>query len=156
MSLDFENPTETVTVGKGSFTVRGLNSEDVVFITTGYLEDLKNVLAKYGKTTHLPKSRVADLVMDVIKDFPMLATEIISRCAGAQSEADVAKIRDLTFIKQVEAMKHIALLSTEDGADLKKVLGVATSLMEANGLSLGPLRTSLQNIIGTFESPSPS
>lgn len=156
MSLDFENPTETISVGKGSFTIRGLNSEDVVFITTGYLEDLKNVLAKYGKTTHLPKSGVADLVMDVIKDFPMLATEIISRCAGAKTEADVEKIRNLTFIKQVEAMKHIAFLSTEDGADLKKVMGVVTSLLEANGLSLGPLRTSLQNIIGMSENTSPS
>lgn len=154
--VDFEIPTETIVVGKGSLTVRGMDSEDVIFVTTQYLEDLKAVLAKYGKAKHLPKSRVADLVMDIIKDFPTMATEIISRCADVTTEEDVNKIRRLPFIKQVEAMKHIALLSSEDGADLKKVMGVVASLLEANGLSLGPLRQSLQNIIGTSESPSPS
>jgi len=154
--VDFEIPTETITVGKGSLTVRGMDSEDVVFLTTHYIEDLKATLTKYGKAKHLPKSRVADLVMDIIKDFPTMATEIISRCADVRTEDEVNKIRRLPFIKQVEAMKHIALLSSEDGADLKKVMGVVASLLEANGLSLGPLTQSLQNIIGTSESPSPS
>lgn len=152
MSADFDIPYATIKVGKGgangSFTVRGLNGDDVIFITTTYLEDLKKVLSKYGNTGgRLQKSRVADLVMEVIKDFPMLSVEIISRCADCPG--DTNKFRNLSFIKQIEALKAIVELSSDDddGELLKKAGAGLATLLEANGLQLGPLSASLQSII---------
>lgn len=153
MSADFEIPYATIQVGKGgrngSFTVRGVNGDDVVFITTTYLEDLKRIMAKYGASGRVQRSRVADLVMEIIKDFPMLTVEIISRCADCPGDTD--KFRNLSFIKQVEALKAIFELSSEDDDAqlLKKVGGGLASLLEANGLKLGPLTAQLQTIIGT-------
>lgn len=160
MSADFHIPTITVRVGKGgangSFTIRGLNADDIVFITSTYLEDLKRVLAKYGGSPRLQKSRVADLVMELIKDFPMLAAEIISRCADAPEK--IADFRNLSFIKQVEALKGILELSSDDddGELLKKAGAGLASLLEANGLQLGPLSAQLRTIIGASVSQSPS
>lgn len=159
MAVNFEIPTTEIKVGSGSFTVRGMNSEDLTFLVTHYLEDMKATVAKYGERAggRIQKNRVADLVMDLVKDFPMMVVEIISRAAEADSAEDVEKFRRLSFVKQVEAVKAVALLTVEDGeVELKKVGAVLVSLLEANGLQLGPLAKSLQTIIETSENQSPS
>lgn len=153
MAVNFEIETTRIEVGSkgGFFTVRGMNSEDVTFLTMHYLDDMKTVVGKYaGKGGYLPKDRVADLVMDLAKDFPSMVVEIISRCAEATSPEDVEKFRRLSFVKQIEALKAIVLLTVEDGGvELGKLAGVVASLLEANGLKPGPLRASLQTIIET-------
>lgn len=156
MAVNFEIETTRIEVGKnGYFTVRGMNSEDITFLTMHYLEDMKATVAKYAGKGVLPKDRVADLVMDVAKDFPSMVVEMISRCAEAESAEDVEKFRRLSFVKQIEALKAIVLLTVEDGGvELGKVMGVVASLLEANGLKPGPLLTSLQTIIATSGKPS--
>lgn len=157
MAVSFEIETTRIEVGKsgGFFTVRGMNSEDVTFLTMHYLEDMKTTVAKYANKGVVQKSAVADLVMDVAKDFPTMVVEIISRCAEAESAEDVEKFRRLSFVKQIEALKAIVLLTVEDGGiELGKLAGVVASLLEANGLKPGPLMTSLQTIIATSEKPS--
>lgn len=159
MAVNFEIPTTEIKVGSGSFTVRGMNSEDLTFLVTHYLEDMKATVAKYGDkvSSRIQKNRVADLVMDLVKDFPMMVVEIISRAADSDSPEDVEKFRRLSFVKQVEAVKAVALLTVEDGeVELKKVGAVLVSLLEANGLQLGPLAKSLQTTIETYEKPSAS
>lgn len=157
MAVSFEIETTRIAVGKsgGFFTVRGMNSEDVTFLTMHYLDDMKTTVAKYANKGVVQKSAVADLVMDVAKDFPTMVVEIISRCAEAESAEDVEKFRRLSFVKQIEALKAIVLLTVEDGGiELGKLAGVVASLLEANGLKPGPLMTSLQTIIATSEKPS--
>ena len=156
MAVNFEIETTRIEVGKsGYFTVRGMNSEDITFLTMHYLEDMKATVAKYANKGVLPKDRVADLVMEVAKDFPSMVVEMISRCAEAESAEDVEKFRRLSFVKQIEALKAIVFLTVEDGGvELGKVMGVVASLLEANGLKPGPLLTSLQTIIATSGKPS--
>lgn len=157
MAVNFEIETTRINVGSsgGYFTVRGMNSEDVTFLTMHYLEDMKATVAKYAGKGVLPRDRVADVVMEVAKDFPSMVVEIISRCAEAESAEDVQKFRRLSFVKQIEALKAITLLTVEDGGvELGKLAGVVASLLEANGLKPGPLMTSLQTIIETSEKPS--
>jgi len=157
MAVNFEIETTRIEVGSkgGYFTVRGMNSEDITFLTMHYLEDMKATVAKYANKGVLPKDRVADLVMEVAKDFPSMVVEMISRCAEAESAEDVEKFRRLSFVKQIEALKAIVFLTVEDGGvELGKVMGVVASLLEANGLKPGPLLTSLQTIIATSGKPS--
>lgn len=157
MAVNFEIETTRIEVGTkgGYFTVRGMNSEDITFLTMHYMEDMKQTVAKYAGKGVLPKDRVADLVMEVAKDFPSMVVEIISRCAEAESADDVQKFRRLSFVKQIEALKAIVLLTVEDGGvELGKLAGVVASLLEANGLKPGPLMTSLQTIIETSGNPS--
>lgn len=154
MAASFDIEMTRIEVGSkgGFFTVRGMNSEDITFLTVHYLEDMKATVAKYATKGVVQKSAVADLVMEIVKDFPMMAVEIISRCAEATSAEDVEKFRRLSFVKQIEALKAIAILTAEDGGiELGKALGVVASLLEANGLKPGPLMSSLQTIIATSE-----
>lgn len=152
MSVNFEIPTVTVKVGEGEFTVRGMNSEEVVFLTQFYLEDLTNAVAKYGKKSVQNRQSITAFVLDLAKDFPLMCAEIISRCADAPEDVD--KFRRLPFVKAAEAIKAIIDLSVEDGAQLKKVAAGLVSLLEANGLQLGPLSEKLQTIIKASENPS--
>lgn len=155
MAVNFEIPTETIKVGSGSFTVRGMDTEDIVFLTSVYLEDVKKLVADFGgKAGIMPKSKVAELVMEVAKSFPTMSAEMIARCADAPEE--IEKFRHLPFTKQIEALKAIAILSVEDGHDLKNLAGGLVSLLEANGLQLGPLSKSLQTIIKASENQSPT
>ena len=150
MAVNFEIETTRITVGKGYFDVRGMNTDDVTFLTTHYLEDMKAVIAKYGQVNGVRRDRVADLVMDLAKDFPSMVVEIISRCAESTGPDDVEKFRRLSFVKQIEALKAIVILTVQDsGIELGKVAGAVASLLEANGLPPGPLTQSLQTIIET-------
>lgn len=157
MAVNFEIETTRIEVGSkgGFFTVRGMNSEDITFLTMHYLDDMKKTVAKYAGKGVMPTNRVADLVMEVAKDFPSMVVEIISRCAEAETAEDVQKFRRLSFAKQIEALKAIALLTVEDGGiELGKLMGVLASLLEANGLNPGPLMTLLNNTIETSGKPS--
>lgn len=157
MAVSFEIETTKIEVGSkgGFFTVRGMNSEDVTFLTMHYLEDMKATVAKYAGKGVLPRDRVADVILEVAKDFPSMVVEIISRCAEAESAEDVQKFRRLSFVKQIEALKAIAILTVDDGGiELGKLAGVVASLLEANGLKPGPLMMSLQTIIETSGKPS--
>lgn len=158
MAANFEIETTRIAVGEtGYFTVRGMNSEDITFLTVHYLEDMKATVAKYGTKGVFPKNAVAELVMDLAKDFPSMVVEIISRCAESTSAEDIAKFRRLSFVKQIEALRAIALLSVADGGvELGKWAGFAANLLEANGLRPGPLMTLLQNTIATSANQSPS
>lgn len=152
MGVNFEIAYETIPVGSGALSVRGMNSEDVTFLLTTYMEDATQAVARYGKKYGgsdgvIPRSAVAALVSEIAQNFPSMAAEIISRCADAPEEID--KIRRLPFIKQVQALKAIAVLSVDDGPELKNWIGVLVDLLEANGLQLGPLSNQLRSIIGT-------
>lgn len=151
MAVNFEIPTETIQVGSGSFTVRGCNSEDVVFLTTTYFNDIVKMVEKFGRTNQglMSRSQVSELVMAVARDFPSMTAEIISRCADAPEQID--KFRMLPFIKQIDALRAIAILSVDDGAEIKNWLGGLASLLETHGFQSGPLTKSLQTIIESAE-----
>lgn len=157
MAANFEIEYRKIEVGKsgGYFTVRGMNSEDITFVTSNYLDDARAVVAKYADKTKIEKNAVAALVMEIAKMFPMLTVEIISRCADATDADSVAKFRLLPFVKQIEALKEIALLTIQDGGvEIKKVTEAVASLLEANGIQPGPLMILLQTITGISEKPS--
>lgn len=157
MSVDFDIETRRIEVGKGFFTVRGISSEEVTYLTTTYLEDLKAAVAKFGSTSAIQKNRVADFVLDVAKDFPSMVVEIISRCADATTPEDMAKFQRLAFPIQIKALKEIVLLTVEDGGiELGNVARLLATLLEANGLKPGALTTLLQNTIATYEKASPT
>jgi len=153
MAVDFEIPTERIEVGKGGFDVRGVDAETLVFITSGYLEDIKKAVARYGLRGRVPQSRLTDVVLDLAKDFPSLAAEIISRCADAPDQ--VEKFRRLGYSATIKALLAIFRLSSEDGGVELKNLGAGlVALLESNGVQLGPLATHLKSTIETSENTS--
>lgn len=160
MAVNFEIETIFVQVGKDKdkgFSVRGLNSEDLVFLTRNYLIDMQTIVAKFAVTGHGKNSPLIEIAVEIIKDFPSMVIDIISRCSESTTAADVEKFRRLSFSKQFEAVRAIMKLSQEDGGiDLKKVLGFVASLFDAQEQSTGPLTSILKTIIVTPENQLPS
>lgn len=151
MSVDFDVPTAFIPVGSKGFAVRGLNSEDLTFLMQNYFEDMKGVVERYGarfKVGGVARQQVAEMCLELMTHFPLMAVEIISRAADATDAESVEKFRRLSFVKQVAALKEITMLSVEDGPELKKVLGVVVTLLESNGIPTGPLMKRLQTITG--------
>lgn len=154
MAIEFEIETRRIAVGRsgGYFEVRAMSADDLTYLTLSHLDDMKLVVARHADKGMIQQSRLAELVMDLAKDFPALVVEIISRCADAESAEDVRKFQRISFMKQVEALKAIAELTLIDGGvELGNVARGLISLLEANGLKVGPLTTWLQNTIAMSE-----
>jgi hypothetical protein len=157
VAVNFEIPSRRVKVGKdGFFDVRGLNTEDLTHLTVHYLDDLKAAVAKYGRAGGaIPKDKMAEVLLDIAKDFPSMSSEIISRCADAPE--DQAKFRNLPFVASLNALKAITELTVEDGGvELKNFLAGLVAMLEVNGIKLGPLGTQLKNTIEAVGRTSPS
>ncbi len=157
MSLNFEVPYETLPVGKGSIQLRALNGEDTIQLIENYLDDIKAVLTKHGQKSSVPSSQLNAIIMDIAKSFPSMAVEIISRAAESVDIESMEKIRKLSFMKQIAALRIVFKLSTEDSEDeLKNFGAVLVSLLESRGIQLGPLTARLQTIINQSENQLPS
>jgi hypothetical protein len=159
MSFDFEIPSTTVPVGKGSIVVRGLNSEDVTALVTTYYGDIAAIIERYGEKAadgKVQSSTVVELALELAGQFPMLCAEIISRAAGSTEPADIDKVRLVSFPKQIVILREIAKLTMEDGLELKNWAEGLASLLDTGKLQLGPLATQLQTIIRTAENTSAS
>jgi len=145
MAVNFEIEVRRIKVGKdGYFDVRGINAEDLTFLTTTYIDDLKAAVSKHGKRGgRVPPDKVAEVLLDLAKSFPSLSAEIISRAADAPDETD--KFRRLPFPVTLAALKAITELSIQDGGvELKNLVAGLGAMLEANGVQLGPLPTHLK------------
>lgn len=148
MAVQFEIERRRIKVGRdGFFDVRGINADDLVYLTKFSLDDIKAAVAKHGRTGgSIPRDKMADAVLDIAQSFPTLTTEIISRCAEAPEEQD--KFRQLPFAITISALKAILELSVEDGGvELKNLAAGLVAVLETNGIHLGPLGTQLRNTI---------
>lgn len=156
MAVNFTISTRRVDMSKGQFfDVRGMNTEDFTYLTTTFLEDMKAAVAEHGKLGRITKDRAAHTIMEVAKGFPTMVAEIISRCADAPDRVD--DFRNLPFPVVIKALKEIVELTVEDGGvELGNLLAAVAALLETNGLSLGPLGTQLNDIIGSVEKTSVS
>lgn len=147
MAVQFEIEFRRIKVGKsGFFDVRGINADDLTYLTTFSLDDIKAAIAKHGRGGLVPRDKSTDVILDVAKSFPTLASEIISRCAEAPDDQD--KFRQLPFPVTISALKAIMELSVEDGGvELKNLAAGLVAMLETNGIHLGPLGTQLKNTI---------
>ena len=164
MAVNFTIETRRIVVKKAKsedeeeqfFDVRGLNTEDFTFLTTEYLEDIAQAVARAaGPSGRIHPSKRQEVISDIASQFPDLAAETISRCAEARE--DKAKFRQLGVLVTMNALAAIYELTVLDGgADLGKVGGGLASLLEAQGLKLGPLANQLKNTIESAAKMSPS
>lgn len=155
----FEFGERLIESKRGSFNVRGMNTDDLTFLVSNYLEDMVNALIQFGEKQGDDVSRFVDraawpeLLLVLTQDFPELVTEIISRCAEAPEH--IAMFRKLAFPVQLQALHAIVELTTEDAGGLGNLWAALRILLETRGLRLGPLAKNLQSITGALGKASP-
>ena len=109
---DIAVPTEIISVGRHSFSVRGLSFEDVTALINRHQIALEALIGMYGKATD------ADLLQFLIRESPTLAAQII---ALASDEPDQEKaVRRLPLPTQIDALTMVAKLTFEEAGGVKK------------------------------------
>lgn len=147
----FEIGEKLIESRRGSFMVRGMNTDDLTFLVTNYLEQMVRALQQFGKehgddgATLLETKALGELFLILTTGFPELVAEIISRCADRPDLVET--VRRMAFPIQVQALAAITELTIEDAGGLGNLTAVLRSLLETRGLQVGPLTTSLRTII---------
>ena len=154
MSANFTIQTETIKFSGGTFTVRGINTEDFTLLSQDYIEDLKLAVSRHATPSgRIRPDKKADVILDVASHFPKMAAEIISRCAEAPEMID--QFRQLPIMVTVRALDQIFRLTMQDGGpELGKAAAGLASILEVNGLKLGPLANRLKATIETAANTS--
>jgi hypothetical protein len=129
-------PTSSVVVGKTSFDVRAIAFPDLTSLVQNHMTDLMVIIDKHRETKNdvYAKKNISELVVMVARDFPTLATEIISRCIANEVVTDETrdKIAQLSFPVFIDAMIKIAMLTVEEAGGLKNLIASLRSrLVEA-------------------------
>lgn len=118
---DITVPTETISVGTASFTVRGLCFDDVTRIIKTHQEAVEKVIDAYGN-----KVPDAAILQMLISELPELTAKVIA-CAADEPDA-VQNARKLSMPKQVDALTAIARLTFDEVGGVKKFADQLASL----------------------------
>ena len=122
-------PSEDIAVGKSSFSVRGLNADDVAHLFLSNRADVERFAALWqihdGEVTQ-------DFIAAVLKEVPALVAQAIA-CA-ADEPAEWEKARKLSIPVQLQAINAVGRLTFE-GVGVKKFLEGALLFMQ--GMTAG-------------------
>jgi hypothetical protein len=149
---DFEIGEKLIESKRGSFAVRGMNTDDLTFLVTNYLEEVVAALAQFGEKHDLSGGRVhkdalGEFFLILVHGFPDIVAEMISRCADRPDL--IEKVRRMPFIIHIQALAAIVELTVEDAGGLGNLWAVLRSLLETRNLQVGPLTNRLRAIIET-------
>lgn len=110
---DITLPTETISVGGASFSVRGLSFEDVTSLIGRHQSAIENLIDRYNA-----KGTDAEVLQFLVRETPSLTAQVI---ALASDEPDQeAAARKLPMPIQIDALTAIAKLTFEEAGGVKK------------------------------------
>lgn len=115
--------TSRIALGKSNdFEVRALAFPDIISAVSGHLPSLVAIVAKYQQAQQdvFSKKNTFDLALMVARDFPNIATEIISMCIVGEevTEATRATIACLPAPVSMNALVEIVRLTVEEAGGL--------------------------------------
>lgn len=110
---DITLPTETISVGRASFSVRGLSFEDVTALIGKHQSALEELIDRYNQ-----KGSDAEVLQFLVRETPSLTAQIIA-LASDEPDQELAA-RKLPMPKQIDALTAIAKLTFEEAGGVKK------------------------------------
>ena len=130
MLKDYIAAKRTIVFDGGEFEVRGVSLPDVAAMITGHREAVDRIATVIRVRDQLnldDLTAVIEIMIDVIKESPYLAADIICSCAD-EPDAYASAFR-LPLTVQIEALRTIGELTFADAVALKKLLADARVLM---------------------------
>jgi hypothetical protein len=132
---EFKPKTETVLFDGGSFDIRAISLPDVAMLIDSHelsinsmvmtVRNRLDIIKANGKTDDEAMSEiVGSMVIEIIRETPILAGNLICLCADEPGEMETAMKLPVTV--QIEALTKIAKLTFTDLASVKKL---ATDVM---------------------------
>jgi hypothetical protein len=114
----------------GSFEVRGVSLPDVAAMIVNHREAVDKIatIVRVQDQLNLDDlTAVIEIIIDVIKESPYLAADLICSCAD-EPDAYASAFR-LPLTVQIEALRTIGELTFADAAALKKLVADARILL---------------------------
>ena len=130
MLKDYIAAKRTIAFEGGSFEVRGVSLPDVSAIITGHREAVDRIATIIRMRDQLnldDLTAVIEIMVDIIKESPYLAADLICSCAD-EPDAYASAFR-LPLTVQIEALRTIGELTFADAVALKKLVADARVLM---------------------------
>jgi hypothetical protein len=130
MLKDFIAVRRAVVFDGGEFELRGVSLPDVAGLIVAHREAVDRIamIVRTREQYDLDDTAtMIEVVVDVIKESPFLAADLICSCAD-EPDAFASAFR-LPLTVQIEALRVIAELTFADAAALKKLLADARTLL---------------------------
>ena len=110
--------------GKATFDVRGLCLEDMTFLISRHIGPITRALKMYQESQQdiVATGNIQGFVLSVVKDFPALASEVISVAADEHDDEALEIARRLPIGTQIAALTEITRLTVEEAGGLKNLL----------------------------------
>lgn len=110
---DITLPTETISVGRASFSVRGLSFEDMTALIARHQSALELLIERYNT-----KGSDAEVLQFLVRETPTLTAQIIALASDEPDQEEA--VRKLPMPKQIDALTAIAKLTFEEVGGVKK------------------------------------
>lgn len=127
--------TTEIPYGNTSFTVRGLSTEDVSAILSRFGSEVVMLFGGLLSGQAVDVETMPAMMRTLVVEAPTLVAEVIARAADDPSEKGVSRARKLPLPVQVDALIAVYHNTFTSESELKKFVGVVTSLtLRASGL----------------------
>lgn len=131
---DVQIPTESVSVGNTTITVRGVGVADLSLLLQDYGPKVAAAFAHIQNAAeNTPEADVQQLAMGAFREFPDLAAGLIALAADDYTPETVKIAGRLTLPTQVELLEKVFTLSFRSEGDVEKLVETLTRV--ANNLS---------------------
>jgi hypothetical protein len=132
MSLsDYKPPKRKIEFDGGSFEVRAISLPDVAMLIDLHERTIAAIVTKIRERQNLDFDSaeiMVNTIMEVVRESPMLAANIISLCADEQDQMQT--VLKLPLPVQIDALQQIANVTFTDLASVKKFIADAMRLVK--------------------------
>lgn len=122
--MDYQPPSEEVQFKGGSFTLKGLSTQDFSLLLQRHSVDLEKIFDLYEKGENggdFSGAGLAQFVMSLINDAPGLVANTIALSCGEPKAADHIT-RTFGIALQLKCMKTIGQLTFQEAGGVKKFI----------------------------------
>lgn len=141
---DYKHVRREIAFSGGSFAVRAINLRDVSILVDIHQASIDQIVSSVRSARFLAAfdkddtaavdtaglsvgENLLEIIMEIIRESPVLVANIISMCADEPDETD--KAMSLPISVQMEALQSIADLTFTDAAAVKKFQAGVVSLI---------------------------
>lgn len=127
-------PYETVPVGEGEISVRGISLSDLMTVIHVYGPQASMIFSRIQKADSLQTSDVRGLIASLASEFPDMFAAAIALAADEYDADTIQTLKKIPFQKQIELIETIFRLTFSSEGEIKKLLeSLNRMLVEVSG-----------------------
>lgn len=143
-------PRETIMVGDGEITVRGISLSDLMVVVNTYGPQAALAFGRIQKGGSLAEQDVRVMFGSLLAEFPEMLAGLMALAADSHDPESIEIMRTLNVGKQVEVVEAVFFLTFPNEGEIKKLLESLNAILAEVSGALTNVR--LPSPTGTGES----